>query len=204
MAVGSPRMQPDDRRKAILDIARELFMTQGYAAASMSAIAARLGGSKGTLYHYFPSKEALFAEFMRDQCEAEALMAHDLANGQTDVAEALRALGKRLMRFIFSEAVQAIHRLVIAESARFPELGRTFYENGPRIGLLRLAGHMEAWMDQGKLKRADPARTAERFGDLCKAGIYQRMMFNIERPSEAQIDENVDAAVAIFMAYFGV
>ena len=46
----------DARRQAILDIARESFVTDGFAATSMSAIAVRLGGSKGTLYNYFRSK----------------------------------------------------------------------------------------------------------------------------------------------------
>lgn len=202
-AVGSARVQPDDRRRAILDIAREVFMSEGYAKASMSVIAARLGGSKGTLYNYFPSKEALFAEFMRSECEMEANLAHVVAEGVDDVAEALRSLGRRLMRFVFSGKVQAIHRLVIAESGRFPELGRTFYENGPRAGQLRTAAIFEAWMKEGRLKCADPVRTAERFGDLCKAGIYQRMMWNVARPTDEEIDANVDEAVAIFMAYYG-
>jgi TetR/AcrR family transcriptional repressor of mexJK operon len=196
-------VKADDKRRAILDIAREVFMTEGYAAASMSTIAARLGGSKGTLYNYFPSKEALFAEFMRDQCQAEADAVYELAEGDDDIRRALCEVGKRLMRFIFSDKVQSIHRLAIAESERFPELGRAFYENGPRVGILRLAGYLEGWMDAGRLHRADPIRTAERFGDLCKAGLYQRMMWNVERATDAQIDENVDEAVRIFMAAYG-
>src|ERR1700761_2914102 len=92
MAEVSSRLAPDDRRKAILAIAREIFLTEGYAAASMSAIAARLGGSKGTLYNYFPSKEGLFAEFMRDQCEAEAAIAHELVENAAGVDAALRSL----------------------------------------------------------------------------------------------------------------
>src|ERR1700753_3150738 len=181
MGDGCSRLAPGDPRKAILAIAREIFLTEGYAAASMSAIAARLGGSKGTLYNYFPSKEVLFAEFMRNECEIEALVAHELADSATSVDEALRSRGRRMMRFIFSATVQAIHRLVIAESGRFPELGRTFYENGPRTGILRMAGYFERWMAEGKMRRADPIRSAERFGDLCKAGIYQRMMWNVTR-----------------------
>ena len=52
------------RRETILEIARDMFFTEGYAAVSMSAIAARLGGSKGTLYNYFASKEELFSAVM--------------------------------------------------------------------------------------------------------------------------------------------
>ncbi|MGH6965637.1 MAG: TetR/AcrR family transcriptional regulator, partial [Phenylobacterium sp.] len=48
-----PRLDRDARREAILDVAQEVFLEEGFANASMSTIAARLGGSKGTLYNYF-------------------------------------------------------------------------------------------------------------------------------------------------------
>lgn len=203
MASGS-RIPPDDRRKAILAIAREVFLTQGYADASMSEIATRLGGSKGTLYNYFPSKEALFAEFLRSECSAEAEGEAQVFEGDVDIRDALRQIGRGMVRRIFSETVQAIHRLVIAESARFPELGRTFYENGPKVGILRGAGYLQRWMDEGRLRRTDPVRASERFGELCKAGLYQRSMWAGWRPTQAQMDENVDEAVDIFLAYYGV
>lgn len=203
MAASSPRMTPDDRRRVIIEIAREIFLTEGYAAASMSAIASRLGGSKGTLYNYFPSKEALFAEFMRLECEVEGLLAHELGDGETgDIAAALAGLGRRMVNFVFSEKAQAIHRLVIAEAGRFPELGRVFYETGPHRGLTKLSGHLEGWMDQGLLKRADPFRAAQQFSELCKAGLYQKSLWALSTPTEAEIEQNVDEAVAIFLAYY--
>ena len=61
-----------DRRSEILDVAGEIFLDQGYAAASMSAIAARLGGSKGTLYkrRLFGVAEAPTAGEIKDDVEA--------------------------------------------------------------------------------------------------------------------------------------
>ena len=50
----------DERRDGILDVARDCFLADGYAATSMSTIAARLGGSKGTLYNYFKSKDEVY------------------------------------------------------------------------------------------------------------------------------------------------
>ena len=202
MAAGSPRIQPDERRKAIVAIARDLFLTEGYAETSMSTIAARLGGSKGTLYNYFPSKEALFAEMVRSECHFEAQMADTLLEPGADVPTALTTIGRRMVRFIFSDQVQAIHRIVLAEASRMPEIGRAFYENGPRLGIERIAGHIERWMKEGRLKPGDPVRTSEQFGELCKAGLYQRMMWRVEAPTEARIDANVDEAVKVFLAYY--
>ena len=67
----------DAKRRAILDVASEVFLAQGYAATSMSEIAARLGGSKGTLYNYFRSKEELFSAFIVDTCQGPAMTYFD-------------------------------------------------------------------------------------------------------------------------------
>src|SRR5580698_7433873 len=67
----------DAKRRAILDVASEVFVAQGYAATSMSEIAARLGGSKGTLYNYFRSKEELFSAFIVDTCQGPAMTYFD-------------------------------------------------------------------------------------------------------------------------------
>ena len=60
-APGKREARKEERREAILAIAKRVFLDQGYSGASMSAISAELGGSKGTLWSYFPSKEELFA-----------------------------------------------------------------------------------------------------------------------------------------------
>jgi AcrR family transcriptional regulator len=202
MVVSSPRLAADDRRQAIVDIARDVFLTEGYADASMSAIAARVGGSKGTLYNYFPSKEALFVAFMRQECEIEAEIAHALDHPDDDLCKALNHLGCKLVRFILSDKVLSVHRLVIAESQRFPELGRTFYEEGPRVGMVKFAEQFGRWMDQGRLRKADPMHAAEQFAELCKAGIHQRRLWNVAIPTDAEVEANVDRAVAIFLAYY--
>lgn len=204
MVAGSHRLAPDDRRQAIVDIAREVFLTEGYADASMSAIAARVGGSKGTLYNYFPSKEALFVAFMRQECEVEAEVAHALDYPDDDLAKALQHFGCKLVHFILSEKVLSVHRLVIAESQRFPELGRTFYAEGPRPGMVKFADVFQRWMDEGRLRKADPMQAAEQFAELCKAGLHQRRLWNVAIPTNAEVEANVERAVAIFLAYYAL
>src|SRR5258705_5325413 len=68
MQITKPRLDRDARREAILDVAQEVFLEEGFAAASMSTIAARLGGSKGTLYNYFRSKDELFKAYVERRC----------------------------------------------------------------------------------------------------------------------------------------
>jgi AcrR family transcriptional regulator len=54
------RLRTDERRAQLLERATELFAAHGYDALSMSQLARRARISKALLYHYFPSKRALF------------------------------------------------------------------------------------------------------------------------------------------------
>jgi AcrR family transcriptional regulator len=59
--LGKREQRKAERREAILDIAQQSFLDQGYDRTTMSGVAEAMGGSKGTLWSYFDSKEALFA-----------------------------------------------------------------------------------------------------------------------------------------------
>src|ERR1035437_7744928 len=97
MTAPAPRAPTrDERRENILKVAREVFFEQGFAAASMSTIAARLGGSKGTLYNYFKSKEELFAAYVRDECRRFADDVFD-GIGDLDIASRLTLIGERFL-----------------------------------------------------------------------------------------------------------
>ena len=204
MNAPSVRAGKDDRRKAILDVATDLFMQEGYASASMSAIAARLGGSKGTLYNYFPSKELLFAALMKAACETGDWTTFPPDGPQIDVEAVLFDTGLKFLNFVLGEKVRNIHRLVISETARFPELGRAFYENGPKLGIDATAAWLERQMKAGRLRAADPERAAVTFLALCKSEVHQKVLWAVEpEPSEAAKAATVRTAVEVFMAAYG-
>lgn len=189
----------DARRRSILEIAREAFMREGYAAASMSAIATRLGGSKGTLYNYFPSKEELFAAVVADECEAEFLAMVDF-QPEASLEESLRMFGARFLRFALSETGLAFHRLLSAEAGRFPELGRAFYAAGPARNLERVAGFLAERMEAGEMRRADPEQAGSFLVGLLKSNLHHRRVWNVlEEVEEAELDAHVDGAVAVFL-----
>ncbi len=213
LSVSSPSESPreaepsksDRRRQAILETARDIFLKEGYAAASMSAIAARVGGSKGTLYNYFRSKEELFAAFMHDACgkQAEDLLDHMPELGD-DPHAALLEIGMGLCNLVMSPNVMAISRLVVAESERFPELGQVFYETGPRSGELRLTAHFDRAVAQGHLKAVDTTRLARRFKNLCLGDLFDRRLWGvIPNPTPEVLRESVSEAVDIFLAAYG-
>jgi AcrR family transcriptional regulator len=196
----------DARRQSIMEIARDIFLEEGYAAASMSAIAARLGGSKGTLYNYFASKEELFKAVIQDQCDRKmALMFGDMTADGGDLAKGLCKMGASYAAIVLSDETMTFSRVLIGEVGRFPELGRIMYAAGPLQGAKRLGAFMEQQIQVGRL-RADisPLRAAEQFCELCLSGLYRQRLWNvIGQPSAEAIRDNVDAAVKTFMAAFG-
>ena len=96
----------------------------------MSEIAARLGGSKGTLYNYFRSKEELFEAIITDFCQGPAMAIFDAMppiDASPDIRATLVRVAGGLLAFLLGEPMLKLHRLVVAEAGRFPELGRMFY-----------------------------------------------------------------------------
>jgi AcrR family transcriptional regulator len=190
----------DERRDAILDVARACFLAEGYAATSMSTIAARLGGSKGTLYNYFRSKEELFAAMMERQCGELQEIIFDVSSVGDDPLERLTHFARNFLELLLSPMPMAIHRLVVAESERFPELGRAFYESGPRMVMDRIASYLAELMDKGALRRADPLVAAQQFKDLAISGVYQPRLWGvIPELTPEQMDVQVERAVDTFM-----
>jgi len=193
----------DKRREAILDVARSVFSEEGYAAASMSSIAARLGGSKGTLYNYFKNKEDLFGAYVRDECGrfAEGLFE---ASDDRDIAARMTTIGKRFLGNLMSDWAVRVFQLVVAEAHRTPELARMFYEAGPAVGLSRLSQTLEEARARGEIEAEDCEVAAQQFMALCRGGLHFRYALGlIERPSEAEIDATVDESVRTFMARYG-
>lgn len=192
------------RRRAILEVAREIFLTQGFAATSMSEIAARLGGSKGTLYNYFRSKEELFAAIMIDTCQGPANAVFDhMPATDGDIRAALITLGGGLLNFILSPESMAVNRIVVAESHRFPELGRIFYETGPRRGRIELEAFFKDAIANGKIGPCDPDTAGRRFKDLVLSDVYSHRLWGVVDPlSDQQILDHVTQSVDIFLAAF--
>lgn len=189
------------KRRAILTAATDLFAARGYGAVSMDAIARGADVSKATLYAHFESKDVLFATIVRDACQENFVPENALPGQDTDIESALHGMGARVLRFFLEERCLAIHRLVIAESPRFPELGRAFYRNGPEAGRAVLG----AWMARHPaLSVPNPEQAAEQFIGLLRTGLYLRATLGLTpNPPESEIDAAVDAAVGMFLRSYG-
>jgi TetR/AcrR family transcriptional regulator, mexJK operon transcriptional repressor len=187
------------KRQGVLDAATGLFMAQGYGAVSMDAIARAAGVSKATLYAYFSSKDQLFATIIGDACQQNVAGATILPGAETDLRTALVDFAGKLLRFLLEDRALAIHRVVMSESLRFPELGRAFYDNGPGM-FRRLFGEwLTAQTEAGRLNVPDPILAADQFIGLLRGGLYLRATLGLERPTEAEIDAAVTSAINAFV-----
>jgi AcrR family transcriptional regulator len=200
-----PRGSDAERRAAIMDRAEEVFLEQGYQGASMSAIAARLGGSKGTLYNYFDSKDELFLACVARHCaELHKAMSSLLVEG-SDLRATLSEMGRRYVEFVSSDETVSKFRMVVAEADRAPDMARAFYETGPARGVAKLSAYLERAMADGQLRRADPTRAAQNFLALCQNRLSKSRLCNHEpAPSKKMIERDVEEAVRIFVAGYGV
>lgn len=189
-----------DRRDAILTVAKAYFLEHGYAGTTMSGIAAALGGSKGTLWNHFPSKEDLFSAVLDRVATAyRAQLSQILDPCGVLEPTLLRACRSLLDKVCSTEAI-ALHRLIYAESGRFPELSRIFFELAPRHTRALLADYISGAMDRGQLRRDDPADAARVLMALTMAGSHQQLMIGqITEPSSAQMQADVDLAVDLFL-----
>ncbi|KFG90632.1 Transcriptional regulator [Sphingobium herbicidovorans NBRC 16415] len=189
-----------DRRDAIIAVARRSFLASGYAATTMSSIAAELGGSKGTLWSYFPSKEELFAAVLRDATETYHADLLQLLDSRGELEPTLVRFGHDLIRRLTSVEAIRLHRLIAGEANRFPEIGAIFFELAPLNTRKLLARFLEGSMERGQLRRADPQLAARMLIVLTLSGCHQQMIWGSTNPPKPeQIDADVAFAVDCFL-----
>jgi hypothetical protein len=92
---------------------------------------------------------------------------------------------------------------VVAIADRMPEIGRTFYETGPAVGIAKLAAYLEAQIEAGVLKIDDCEIAASQFLESCKSTLVLPVLFNFrDAPPRQRIEYVVGIAVRTFLAAY--
>lgn len=189
-----------DRRDAILTVAQTYFLEHGFADTTMSGIAAELGGSKGTLWNYFPSKEALFAAVVERAAKAYQGRLSQILDPDGALEPTLQSACRSLIEKITSPDASALHRLIVAQGRRFPDLSRIFFDLAPQNTRLLLADFLHGAMTRGQLRMADPIDAARALMSLSMSGCHQQMLIGrIDRPAPNEIAADAAFAVDIFL-----
>ncbi len=194
------------KRQQLMEGARRAFLEHGFDGASVGDIVRAAGISKGTLYAYYPSKEKLFEALVIEDRRKQAEAVCIIDENDEDVQRVLSKLGRNLLNMLIQPDTVAFVRIVIGASAKFPEIGRAFYEAGPAQGVARLSDYLRRMTKKGLLEITNFDRAARHFMDLCKSGIHLRLMLGYasEPPTQAEMEENVESALAVFLKAYGV
>ena len=140
-----------------LAAAFEVFLEDGYRA-SMDKIAMRAGVAKQTLYNNFPNKESLFANVIRYATRSVPLPQYEPGE---DPRGPLLKFATAFRRLILSREGLELHRIVISEAPRFPELTKAFHKSGPEKVHNSLVAFLSEAMDKGLLRKDDPDFAAD-------------------------------------------
>lgn len=188
----------------VLAGARDVFMTDGFEGASVDDIARAAGVSKATLYSYFPDKRLLFLEVASEECRLQAEVFDSVVDVEAGPRSVLREECKRMMDLMFSEFGINVFRICVAESDRFPEIGRQFMESGPFVWRAKMIEYLNSAIDRGELKIDDCELAADQLAEMCKAMIHQRVVFHgAASVSDDEKARVMEGAVDTFLARYG-
>lgn len=195
-----PKGSEEARRKALLAAAEDVFLEKGLAA-SMDDIAKRAGVSKKTIYSCTATKETLFADIIRARIENSQV--HELPDTVADVRaieDALVQFFIELARFVLAPPSVSLYRTVVAEAARFPELARTYYNEGPAHVINIVGTWLAARVREGWLTIDDPNDAASILGGSIIAGPLRNLTVGITPPNmEAAIEHRARTTIRYFL-----
>lgn len=156
------KRRKEARPSELTAAALALFVEKGYAATRLEDIASRAGVSKGTLYLYFDSKEALFKAVIREGIEPvlaanEAIAAQHSGSSFVLLEKLLANWWTRIGQTEFA----GIPKLMIAEAGNFPEVARYYYQNVILRGRALVGAALERGMASGEFRRLDIETTID-------------------------------------------
>ena len=196
--VTSPKAQ------GVLEAARDLFVTKGFGAVSMDAVARKAGVSKATVYAHFKSKNDLFAAIVAQVTDRMAMELRTVIDAKLPLREALTRIGLQFLELLMDPRRVRMFRMMVAEVDRFPELGRVFYQAGPLVMEDGLSRFMSDGVRDGSLAIDDPGLAARQFLSLIKADTHLRCLFDIAAvPPPDELERQVAAAVDMFLKAYG-
>jgi AcrR family transcriptional regulator len=197
---GAAKARGRDPRAAILSAASRMFLELGFARSTIDEVIRRAGGSKRTVYSYFPNKEALFTAVIDGIVGEIVQPLPDIQALPLDVRETLLLVAQQHMETVLSERHMALVRLVAAESVRFPQIGRAYYEHGPARGHAKLEHYFSQQHRLGTLQVPDPRRAARHFWGLLLHHETLQRLYNVTAPPKsAAIRADCVAAVDAFL-----
>lgn len=194
------RTRGDRRAAAMIESATELFMDHGFEGTSLDMVIERAGGSRRMIYERFENKEGLFVacvEVLLDSILGR-LSALDFEDG--DPEDALVEAGRSFVTALLSPDFMNAFAMIVAETKRFPELGRKFFELGPARAYARVSSYLERQSVIGRLRVSDPDLAGRQLVETMKGDLHLRALLCPDQsPDASEIERHVRHAVRLFL-----
>lgn len=150
----------EQRRQALLDAALDTFFLKGFALARMEDIAQAAGVSKGTIYLYFDSKEAIFKALVETIALPNLSQLQSLLEADIPLEAALDSLATLLPEIVSRTSLPKLAKILIADSQAFPDMVSYYREQVVDRVLLALTRLLERAQERGEIRRVNAALTA--------------------------------------------
>jgi TetR/AcrR family transcriptional repressor of mexJK operon len=202
-----------EKSRAILSAAHQHFLRDGFAAASMDAIANSAGVSVKTIYSHFANKAELFSNVMAAACTdhslssertAEAPLAERFTWFSKATQNGLAEAGKDYLNHVLSAQELALYRVLTRDAARFPELGHEYHKNFVQGRTELFVAYMRNIAEAKSLKNRDSKQDATVFEALLRAGIYEDVLHGLTIPDSDVIDRRARLAAKTMWKFLAI
>ena len=195
-------LRPSSRKKhqAIVEAARQVFLEQGFSAATMDLIAESADVSKRTVYKHFDDKHSLFATVVRMLCDKVVPPSVDDMEIDTSKPQTvLTRLAVRILSNLYATEQIALLRVVVTESQGFPELGALMFEQVEHTEAL-IQDYLMTQQQKGTIELPDPDLAASQFLGLIKTDLQLQLLFGRrKRVSKPEIQKIAETSVDLFL-----
>jgi AcrR family transcriptional regulator len=194
------KRRKDARPGEIVAAALDVFVERGFAATTLADVARRAGVTKGTVYLYFESKEALFKAVVRETIVPVIAQGEALARSFTGSArELLEQLVREYWRLVGETPLAGIPKLMMAEAATFPDLTRFYYEEVVTRGHRLMAGVIERGITNGEFRPVDVATAAKLAMSPLMHAVVARRAFAPCMPEGFNVQTYLDTHIELYL-----
>lgn len=150
----------DQRRQALLSAALNEFFEKGFAATRMDDVAKRAKLSKGTVYLYFESKEAMFIALLESLAEPKLEMFESVMEQAESFEVAIRTLFEIVPVIIRTTEMPRFLKVLIGDSQMFPDIVALYRDAFIERALKLIAGLLTRAHNAGEICVEAPELTA--------------------------------------------
>lgn len=183
----------DARPDELLDAAMKVFAQKGFAGTKMDDIARMAGVSKGTVYLYFPSKDALMEGIiMRAVAPIAEGALPQLASFEGDPRIPITMLLKMIAGLLSNPENLSIPRLVLREGMNIPAIAEIYRRDVLDLAIPALTGLVARGVASGRLRAIDPELTVRSIVGPIIAHVMLSEVFGIQPEGGMALDRLID------------